>query len=364
MKCRLDGPAPSDVAQHQRSFGSSQVTSTPFCAQVQKEYSRVFGSAKGGSRTALPRRVLPRDGDKPGLNCLKRKRQEQIATLSAASAALSPEAAAEVAELETTAAKESRKRLTEKQDKLAARLEAYAAKRRRAMIEDGKETDAATAAKLRDQLAAEEKELKRLRETEKRGFALNLRKDPLPFGTCVIATKADDNNELSNLGANFMVWPSSGEDCAALCKDLLSSATQLVWLCSTSREEQDMMFRPATSTTFTVAAVLIGGQIAGPEWRSLVVREKRLIPCIVSMARGLSHPRTVCFHRSLEGSVDPSAKALSIAYAAAKARGSVTWNVLAKWKHMWLGYAKCVFFGSFLMLEVAHVISQCCKKVK
>lgn len=40
------------------------------------------------------------------------------------------------------------------------------------------------------------------------------------------------------------------------------------------------------------------------------------------------HLRTVCFHRSLEGSTDPSAEALSIAYAAAKQQGNTTWNVV------------------------------------
>ncbi len=341
MKCRLDGPPPTDVAQHIRTQSGTQIVPASFCMRVQKAYMHLFGSAKGGCRQEMPRRVLP-TGPRPGLPSLKRKRDEQMHACTQQPADLSPEAAAELVALEQKVTKEAKKRATENQENFAKRLENYAIKQRKNLLADGQSTSSATALKLKNHLAEAEAELARLRNLEKRTLATALQKEPLPFGTFVVATKDDHKKSLNELGADFRLWPTHGPDCVQLCSDLLKAAMPPLWLCSTEKEEAEIMFTPGHSSTFSAVAVLVGGHVATTEWTMVALQQKRLLPGICSLERAISRPREIFFHPSLAGGTEPSPKALTIACAAARSLPAIlAWKVVPKWKHMSLDCSWC-----------------------
>ena len=334
MKCRLDGPPPTDVAQHIRTQSGTQVAPSSFCMRVQKAYIHLFGSAKGGCRQEMPRRVL-RTEPRPGLPSLKRKRDEQMHACTQQPADLSPEAAAELVALEQKVAKEAKKRATDNQENFAKRLDNYAIKQRKNLLADGQSTSSATALKLKNHLAEAETELARVRNLEKRTLATALQKPPLPFGTFVVATKDDHKESLNDLGADFRLWPTHGPDCVQLCSELLKAPMPPVWLCSTEKEEAEIMFTPGHSSTFSAVAVLVGGHVATTEWTTVALQQKKLLPGLCSLVRALSRPRELFFHPSLSGGTEPCAKALSIALGAARSSPAIlSWKVVAKWKHM------------------------------
>lgn len=333
MKCRLDGPTPANVAQHARCAGSVQVIPSPFCIQVQREYTRLFGEQQKGCRQEMPRRVLPQ-GPKPGLPSLKRKRQEEMSELrqSISHDAAPDEAKAELMELEQIVAKEAAKRATESQESLSCRLRKYAEKQRRNMAADGVSNDS-VAETLKTHQEKAEKELQRCRECEPRTFAARLNQAPLPFGTLVVATKAERKEALQDAGADFMLWPEHAPDALKACADLLRSTWQPVWLCS-PKEEKTMMFEPSASI-FTSFAVLIGGHVGAPGWVTAVKEQKRLVPCLLSLGRGLAKALHLHLHKSLNHTAEAAAKAVAISNAAAQPIPGVSaWNVVAKWKDM------------------------------
>ena len=186
MKCRLDGPSPSDVAQHKCGVAGVQVIPTPFCWKVQKEYAAMFASVKqkGCKTSELPRRVLPRpQDDKPTMANLKRKRAEQMTELcdqQPTTSSSDPDTYAELRDLQETVVKHARKRATAEQESFAKRLTKYAAKQQQKVLQDGLVANPDAARKLRDHMAAAEQS--KLRSLETRSLALALEQPPLSFG--------------------------------------------------------------------------------------------------------------------------------------------------------------------------------------
>ena len=345
MKCRLDGPSPSDVAQHKCGVAGVQVIPTPFCWKVQKEYAAMFASVKqkGCKTSELPRRVLPRpQDDKPTMANLKRKRAEQMTELcdqQPTTSSSDPDTYAELRDLQETVVKHARKRATAEQESFAKRLTKYAAKQQQKVLQDGLVANPDAARQLRDHMTAAEQS--KLRSLETRSLALALEQPPLSFGTLIIATTSKHQDEFNALGADFRVWPRHGPDCSKLCGEVLRSSLKAVWLCSSEEKEMGMISHPGNATTFTASAVLVGGYVAGPGWCELCLKTGKLVPGIVSLSCALSVPRQVHFHESLNAEAaapSAAAKALSIAVSAAKPDlGGFAWNILAKWKDMRLG---------------------------
>lgn len=332
MKCRLDGGPPSDVAQCAHNAGGVQVLASGFCTQIQSEYAAKFGAAPKGCRDGnLPRRILGQK-DKPGMASFKRKRDEQIEAIKKEAQEGSPPVASDLEQLQQTVEKHARKRVTEKQEDLALRMQKYADQRKRLLLEDGSGS-AGVAAKLKSHEEKALKEKQRLEALERRSLAVQLDRPALPFGVPVVAT-TDRWQAMAELGADYMVWPHNGQLQSQLIISLLKSTVEPIWLCCSDKDEEQMLFDPS-KTVFTATATLVGGGVAGPTWADLAISQKKLVPTVLRLHRALSTQQHVHFHKSLQDVTEPAAKALVTAHAAAQTCVGVSgWNVVQKWKHM------------------------------
>ena len=62
MKNRLDAPSTDDIVQVRQSVrGDALFEPSAFGARVQAEYGKQYGVSDQGRRSALPRRVLPKE---------------------------------------------------------------------------------------------------------------------------------------------------------------------------------------------------------------------------------------------------------------------------------------------------------------
>lgn len=324
MKNRLDAPSTDDIVQVRQSVrGDALFEPSAFGARVQAEYGKQYGVSDQGGRSALPRRVLPKE-DRPSL---KRERASQLKALVPASAD-----SAEAEELGAIAAGSASKRLGTAMQDLQKRLAQYTKQRQLLAEIDAEEPGHATRVKKLKQLQMEaQQQLEKSHSLTT--SVLDGAKHGLPLGTLACCLSKDTMADLEGLAAE--TWHFDGSyGHLSKCLQAALCAPFVLWVCPSHEEEEKLIFGDDPSL-FAGCAKLFGGGVAGPAWLKASMLADKLLPPTLCLERALERPMRLHLHKSLEKCSSFAARAVALAIeAAAAVPSSSQWHIHKKWKEV------------------------------